>query len=248
MAELKVDVTSKVVEKGIDVAKSFLGKLIVPSIEEAGLLLKDKITHWRLKNQVRILNKTQEYCIKHNISPKSISLKLLCPLLENASLEEDEYLQDKWAILLGNLVDSEQNIENHVFPFLLSQISKREFQELEESKIKYDEHVREITSELEKSKEPGIGVPSRKTEFNLSGFRQYEFSNLKRLGLVDCETIHSIPDMKYDLEFYSKGLKSNGINVHLDKNEEYFITELGILFVQACNGKSNSEIIPQIFL
>ena len=34
----------------------------------------------------------------------------------------------EWAILLGNMVDSEQNIENHVFPYILSQISSNEFE------------------------------------------------------------------------------------------------------------------------
>lgn len=128
---LKLDISSTAIEKGIDLAKDFLGKLITPAIEEVGLLVKEKVTTWRFKNQVKTLNKAQEYCIKNQIKPKAISLKLLCPLLENASLEEDEFLQNKWSILLGNMVDSEQNIENHVFPFLLGQISKTEFVALE---------------------------------------------------------------------------------------------------------------------
>jgi len=125
--DMKIDITSTVLEKAVDAAKDFLGKLINPTLEETGLLLKDQVTFIKFKNQVRILNKAKIYCEKYNISTKSISLKLLCPLLENAALEEDEYLQNKWAILLGNLVDSEQNIENHVFPYLLSQISIDEY-------------------------------------------------------------------------------------------------------------------------
>lgn len=125
--EKKLDVTSSAIEKGIDLAKDFLDKLIMPAIEETGLLLKEKVTYWKFKNQVKVLNKAKIYCEKNNISTKTISLKLLCPLLDNAALEEDEDMQDKWAILLSNLVDSEQNIENHVFPYILSQISKNEF-------------------------------------------------------------------------------------------------------------------------
>jgi len=67
-------------------------------------------------------------CKGHNISPKQISLKLLSPLLEYSSLEEDDELLAKWSFLLGNLVDSDQkNTDNHVFPYILSQISKDEF-------------------------------------------------------------------------------------------------------------------------
>ncbi len=128
----KIDISSTAVEKGIDLAKDFLDKLIIPAVEETGLLLKDKVTLWKFKNQVKMLHKAKFYCEKYNLSPKTISLKLLCPLLDYSSLEEDEELQDKWAILLTNMVDSEQNIENHVLPYILSQISSNEFSFLED--------------------------------------------------------------------------------------------------------------------
>lgn len=127
----KIDITSTAIEKGIDIAKNFLEKLVGPSIEETGLLIKEKITYLKFKNQVRMLNKAKEYCEKSKINPKIISLKILCPLLDYSALEENEKLQDKWAILLSNLVDSDQNIQNHVFPYILSQISLDEFVILE---------------------------------------------------------------------------------------------------------------------
>jgi len=144
----KIDITSSAVEKGIDLAKDFLDKLIIPAVEETGLLLKDKVTFWKFKNQVRMLNKAKEYCEKNNISPKTISLKLLCPLLDYSALEENEELQDKWAILLSNMVDSDQNIENHVFPYILSQISLNEYDFL--SNVYNDKIIRQarISEEL----------------------------------------------------------------------------------------------------
>lgn len=148
----KIDITSTALEKGIDLAKDFLDKLIIPSVEETGLLLRDKVTLWKFKNQVRTLNKAKEYCEKHNINPKTISLKLLCPLLDYSALEESEELQDKWAILLTNLVDSEQNIENHVFPYILSQISTNEFSIMENV---FDDQVsrrNKLSKELEQFK------------------------------------------------------------------------------------------------
>jgi len=127
----KIDIKSSTLEKGLEIAKSFVDKLIMPSIEETGLLMKDHITMWRFKNQVKMLNRAKDYCEKHNIQPKKISLKVLTPLLEYSSLEEEEVMQDKWSILLSNLIDSEQNIENHVFPYILSQLSTDEFLPLE---------------------------------------------------------------------------------------------------------------------
>lgn len=153
----KIDITSTAIEKGIDLAKDFLDKLIIPSVEETGLLLKDKVTLWKFKNQVKTLNKAKAFCEKNNINPKTISLKLLCPLLDYSALEEDEELQDKWAILLTNMVDSAQNIENHVFPYILSQISSTEFSLLEnvyDDKIIRQERLTIELSEFEK------GIPS----------------------------------------------------------------------------------------
>lgn len=129
--ENKINITSTALEKGIDTVKEFLDKLIAPSVEEVGLLVADKVRLWRVKNQINILKKAQLYCEEKNISTKQISLKLLCPLLDYSSIEEDDFLQNKWAILLSNMVDSEQNIENHVFPYILSQLSHEEFASLE---------------------------------------------------------------------------------------------------------------------
>lgn len=146
---MKVDITSTTLEKGFDLAKSFLDKIVGPPLEEIGLLLKEKVTLWRFKNQINVVNKAREYCLKHNIVPQEISLKILAPLMENASLEEDETLQEKWAMLLANMADSEQNIQNHVFPYLLSQISKNEFQALESAWLSKQERATLKKKELE---------------------------------------------------------------------------------------------------
>lgn len=164
MDNKKIDITSTVLEKGIDTAKSFLDKLIMPAVEETGLLLKDQVTMWKFKNQVRMLNKAKLHCEKNNISPKTISLKVLCPLLDYSGLEEDEILHDKWAILLSNMVDSDQNIENHVFPYILSQLSSNEFLVLEKVYDEKQERVKKLTMELTEFRE---SRPKLETELEL---------------------------------------------------------------------------------
>lgn len=54
----KIDITSTELEKGIDIAKEFLNKLIIPAVEETGLLIKEKVTFWKFKNQVGMLNES----------------------------------------------------------------------------------------------------------------------------------------------------------------------------------------------
>jgi hypothetical protein len=143
------DLTPSIVESGIESAKNFLSQVVTPPLEETGLLIKDQITLWRFKNQVKMINKAKAYCEKNRINPKAISLKLLVPLLDYSGCEEDEFLQDKWAILLSNLVDSEQNIENHVFPYILSQLSRSEFDTLEMAFNEKRKRVKNLQEELE---------------------------------------------------------------------------------------------------
>lgn len=145
----KIDITSTAVEKGLDLAKDFLEKLVYPSAEELGFLLKDGISSWRANRQIDLLNKTIEKCKLKGINPKVISVKLIYPLLDYASLEDNPILQEKWAQLLTNMVDSEQNLENHIFPYLLSQISIEEFLVLENTMINKIERVKKQKNELQ---------------------------------------------------------------------------------------------------
>ena len=303
----KVNIKSSTVEKGIEVAKSFVEKLVMPSIEETGLLVKDHITMWRFKNQVRMLNRAQVYCEKHNIEPKKISLKVLAPLLEYSSLEEEEVMQDKWSILLSNLIDSEQNIENHVFPYILSQLSKDEFFPLEnvydscisrrlsfsgmldnfiseekptkekelKGKIqdlekgitiiketekkawspelwKLQNEKREIERELKSldHEEYKIRYSILKSEVIPDGlFREFEISNLIRLGLVkevrefyaESQTLE-IPLDRSEEYGYTREYANIDLDIDVDSTTEYILTELGELFFKACKEKSNKYV------
>lgn len=301
MENKKIDITSTVLEKGIDTARNFLDKLIMPAIEETGLLLKDQVTMWKFKNQVRMLNKAKLHCEKNNISPKTISLKLLCPLLDYSGLEEDEILHDKWAILLANMVDSDQNIENHVFPYILSQLSSNEFLVLEKV---YDEkqiRVSRLTKELEQFKndrpqiEQGFKDSIEEIEKKIETIKQtskdrfnseiwdlqkqkrdkehelfmlkykessiqrsilkseevptdslkdFEMSNVIRLGLVkeekefyaNSQTLEIPNDRESDRSYINVDL-----DIDVESNTEYILTELGELFINACKDKQTKN-------
>lgn len=132
MENSKIDITSTAIEKGIDLVKGFVEKLVGASIEETGLLIADNIKLIRFKNQLKILSKAQKIVQESGINIKQISLKQLVPLLEYSSLEDDETLQDKWTNLLVNFIDSNEKYESTIFPFILNQLSSKEVIELDE--------------------------------------------------------------------------------------------------------------------
>jgi len=291
MSDKKIDITSTAIEKGLDIAKNFLDKLIIPTVEETGLLFKDKVTMWRFQNQVKMLNKAKEYCEKNRIDPKKITLKVICPLLDYAAIEEDEVLQDKWALLLSNMVDSDQNIENHVFPYILSQISTNEFLVLETTLILKEERIKKLNFELnefrqtkpEKEKqlhkaiedkdkeikeikekkghhwniqqekwkiegelrglslkENEISKSIRNPEYISGDLKEYEISNLIRLGLIKIiqKTYGYVKSHRIRNDQNSEYLSLDDAEVEIKMEyEEHILTELGELFIKACTEK-----------
>lgn len=110
-------------EKAIGVAEKFVEKLVGPSFDEVGLLFADNVKIWRLKNQIKNLEKAKKIVEENNLNIKQINLKVLVPYLEGVSLEVDENLQDMWANLLVNYIDAEKNLKTNVYPEILKNLS-----------------------------------------------------------------------------------------------------------------------------
>ncbi len=119
---------NEIIETGLKVAiqeaKDFLKLILGPPLEEIGGILQDQVRFFRLKNQISILKKTNKILVESNVSPKKVKLKLLFPLLDYGSLEEEESMLNVWATLLANASNPKKyHIVNHVFPEFLKQMT-----------------------------------------------------------------------------------------------------------------------------
>jgi hypothetical protein len=165
-----INIKFSTIEKSLDLVKGFLQKLVGPTIDEMGLLFADNIKTWRLNNQIKNLRKVESILDRENISIRKVNLKVLFPYLEGISLEEDDKLQDIWANLLVNYIDEHKNLESHVYPEILRQLSSKDIEILEEfynDDIFYDQN----------------GLPNRKSGEGLI-YQPSEVANLERLGLI----------------------------------------------------------------
>jgi len=245
-------------EQTKNVVIAWAGKIVPASLKELGLFLADPIRHWRLQNQLNWLFKTKEKCTRNNIPLKVVAPKLVYSLLELSSLEDDEYMQDKWANLFANMLDSEQNVENQIFPFILSQLSKNEFAEFDKHcetvvlaikgwEIKIEdlrEHLLSFKTaqKEEKVKEKKRGyekeidklyeildeyhnIISELSELRSEALKEFELANLSRLGLVT-----SIQQ--------NTAVQSGEFTFVRDRGFKYQLSELGIMFYDACKEKS----------
>lgn len=107
--------------KFAETAKEFLFKIIGLPLEKTGEIISDlldgclgiKVKEWRYKRTVDTILKARQYLHDKGVDPRIVPLKILHPLLESASLEDDGNMQEKWAALLANAADPKKSDDIH---------------------------------------------------------------------------------------------------------------------------------------
>ena len=84
--------------KFTDVVKAMLG----PTTAEIAERFRDEVRRYRYGRQLECLKKAEKMAKDAGFTPNAVPIKLLFPLLEGASLEENEDLHTMWAALLAN--------------------------------------------------------------------------------------------------------------------------------------------------
>ncbi len=79
-----------------------LEKLLGPAATEVGLSLGDSAKVWRFKRQLRLLQEVKRLLEQSGKDITPIATRLFFPVLEAASIEDDDEMQTRWAALLAN--------------------------------------------------------------------------------------------------------------------------------------------------
>ena len=216
-------------KKLMELADKFLTEIVVPPIkpplEEIGQLSRDHIRYWRFQNQIKILNKASEQLNKVGLSPKKIPSKLLVPLLENGSLEDDENMIERWANLLANAVNPDSSINvNAGIIETLKQLTPKEAYILD---IFHDYYITEVRNETRGNEEKSISLRTADL-YKMCNLEVHEYEsaidNLIRLDLFGHNAIlFSPPQGEY---YYSSSDKL-----------EIKLTRFGLKFIAACKSK-----------
>lgn len=77
-------------------------RMLGPAADELAEMWKDQIRLYRYERQLKCVEKAEKMCKDAGFTPQAVPPKILFPLLEGASFEEDEILHDMWASLLAN--------------------------------------------------------------------------------------------------------------------------------------------------
>jgi hypothetical protein len=80
-------------------------------VESAVGMLSDRLRFMRWERQLRMVDRCEEIIRRRKIEGETrpVPPKLALPIFENASLEEDDQLQDLWANLLSSALDPNFN-------------------------------------------------------------------------------------------------------------------------------------------
>jgi hypothetical protein len=100
----------------IQKAGSFFSKVVGRPLIKVGTILEDEVEFYRYKNLLRIADKVEAIHARRRVEGKTnpIRLRIAIPMLQSASLEEDETLQDLWARLIANSMDP--NFKEFIHP------------------------------------------------------------------------------------------------------------------------------------
>lgn len=215
MTDPGIQLAEKAIQEAAEMAKEFLGKIVNPGLEEGAGIIGDTVKFWRFKNQVNILLKAKDFLEKKGVNPTAVLPRTLAPLLEAASLETDETLQDMWANLLASYAKGDLLVQS--YPSLLKELTSVEARILNHLHIvRKRENLTGVDALTH-----GLGKEDICQKHGISA-EQYDIvaDNLMRLNLV--QAVGASGALVGD---HPIAIKTNGI-IH--------ITALGASLVEAC--------------
>ncbi|MFT3812952.1 MAG: Abi-alpha family protein [Acidovorax sp.] len=185
-----VQEVAKTTGKAIDAAREaggFIARFISGSLEQGMGIFEDRLRYTRWERRVRLMKRADEFLAQQGlIGPtKAIPLKFAVPLFQAATLEDNDELQDKWAILLVNAATNSGLNLHRSFIDILEQLTPLEAKILDilySLPFEKSQHVEILTAAL-----PGSAqVKAEKQEKFVEPSEEVMLAlgNLARLGCL----------------------------------------------------------------
>lgn len=241
---------SESVNKAVDLIHRLTG----PVCDDIGAMISDAMKPYRAKNLVNTLRKTERILRDARLPANAVPTRLLFPIAEASSIEDNETLQDMWAGLLATASQQTDSVSPS-FIETLKQMAPDDARHLEvicQDSVKHFNDVRERIKHFgnEVKIKDRICDGMRLAPWAFGGFRfkgPEEFDvppsvypdTYERLGLIRRTVEVSSSLDRRDLDFRT------GDDIRLKVNSEidgwYEFTEYGVRFLDACHGPLRSE-------
>jgi hypothetical protein len=238
------------VEAALKPFADLLDKLAGPAVEEIGMTVKDHVRVFRLKRQMRLFERVKEMLAESNLEPGRVAFKLLLPMVENASVEEDDDLQDRWAAMLANCAagtNRGSGVEP-AFSLILKELGTEDVKFLDEL---YQETMRK---RLKRRGELYVFMPVSYPQFNIYHLKSIylraisrgepEVSRHSSLNASEEERFRLIFDivMRNRLLEELYDLVENRDEQRQEVGSIYRLSVLGARFIRACRTPKQGKI------
>lgn len=85
-------------------------RMLGPAADELAAMWADQVRTYRLERQTNCVKKAERMLAEAGITPSAVPPKILFPLLEGASFEDDEEMHTMWSALLANATLPRSNV------------------------------------------------------------------------------------------------------------------------------------------
>ena len=208
---------AKAIGKGIDAVRElgvFIKDIFGGTLIEYGRAMLDRAKLYRYKNTLNIMDDVKEIHRQRKIEGKPIPIppRNAIPLLEKASLEDEEEIQKLWAGLIANATDPDKRLQiNKIYIDILSNLEPLDVLVLKTL-------WRATDSDEHSFAWLGAITGATRVELLIS------IQNLSRLGCVRDERRMLINDM----ERWTTGIRVE------EPGTEFHVTLLGRSLLEAC--------------
>lgn len=236
---------SETVNKAADLVYRLAG----PVCDDIGAMISDSIKPYRAKNLVNTLRKTDRILRDAGLPANAVPTRLLFPIADASSIEDNETLQEMWAGLLAT-ASQQTDAVSPSFIETLKQLTPDEARHLEVICQDSVKHFNDIT---ERTKQFGIKIEMRDricdgitlAPWAFGGFR---FNGPEKFDVppsVYADTYERLGLIRRTFEvkssFDRRDLSSAGeVQIHQDVDTEvdgwYEFTEYAVRFLDACHG------------
>jgi Abortive infection alpha/Protein of unknown function (DUF2806) len=211
--------------------QKLLETLLGPAATEVGLSFGDSAKVWRFKRQIRLLQEVKRLLDQSGRDIKPIATRLFFPVLEAASIEDDDEMQTRWAALLANEATNIGSVHPS-FIEMLKQLAPGDARLLDKL---YDHCVKRHTQTVTPWVDQ-ISVAERDRRLAAGESPEEEFDNLVRLGLV----VSSYELLAERTEFILPDRKTRAVGSKPKLKEDYILSDLAVRFVKVCRAPKPS--------
>lgn len=208
-------ISAALAKEGLEPVKGLVQRVAGPLGDEVGESLALIARPYRIKLSLKMFHKTQRMLSEAGIAPQSVPPRLFLPMLEAASIENDEELHTKWSALLANAAASPGKVHPSYIE-ILKQLTPDDARFLDKLYIATNAtRFRQLKGLLG---DDHFGIP---------------FQNIVRLGLV--QTTYGVDGMKVHITGGGDPFVSG------DMDENHWLTGFAVGFIEACRAPKTIE-------